>query len=254
MALSWSGETAELKSLIDYSRRFRIGLIAMTADRRQHARQGRRRGAGAAAGARGLPAQSRADHVLADAACARRRAGDRAAGKPRLHRDRFRHAASRRPARRACSNSCATSCTAATRCRSPARHARCRTRWWRCRPRASAASASPIAHGMLVGIITDGDLRRHMRPDLLDATVDEVMTRDPEDRARRSARQRGARSSQFVEDHRAVRRRRTQAGRHRAHARSAAHRRGVICPGCGAAWSGAERCTADPGPFQIQNS
>src|SRR5436309_8980421 len=32
MALSWSGETAELKNLIDYSRRFRIGLIAMTAE------------------------------------------------------------------------------------------------------------------------------------------------------------------------------------------------------------------------------
>src|ERR1700720_1148494 len=32
MALSWSGETAELKDLIDYSRRFRIGLVAMTAN------------------------------------------------------------------------------------------------------------------------------------------------------------------------------------------------------------------------------
>src|SRR3982074_1731541 len=31
MALSWSGETAELKDLIDYSRRFRIGLIGITA-------------------------------------------------------------------------------------------------------------------------------------------------------------------------------------------------------------------------------
>src|SRR5436305_11502957 len=31
VALSWSGETAELKDLIDYSRRFRIGLIAVTA-------------------------------------------------------------------------------------------------------------------------------------------------------------------------------------------------------------------------------
>jgi arabinose-5-phosphate isomerase len=31
LALSWSGETVELKSLIDYSRRFRIGLIAVTA-------------------------------------------------------------------------------------------------------------------------------------------------------------------------------------------------------------------------------
>src|SRR6266542_2619555 len=31
MALSWSGETAELKDLTDYSRRFKIGLIAVTA-------------------------------------------------------------------------------------------------------------------------------------------------------------------------------------------------------------------------------
>src|ERR1043166_24745 len=31
MAISWSGETAELKDLTDYSRRFRIGLIAVTA-------------------------------------------------------------------------------------------------------------------------------------------------------------------------------------------------------------------------------
>src|SRR5262245_50683864 len=30
MALSWSGETVELKDLTDYSRRFRIGLIAVT--------------------------------------------------------------------------------------------------------------------------------------------------------------------------------------------------------------------------------
>src|SRR6185503_8526794 len=32
MALSWSGETEELKALIDYSRRHRIPLIAVTAD------------------------------------------------------------------------------------------------------------------------------------------------------------------------------------------------------------------------------
>jgi arabinose-5-phosphate isomerase len=35
------------------------------------------------------------------------------------------------------------------------------------------------ARGNIVGIITDGDLRRQMRPDLLTATVDEVMTRNP---------------------------------------------------------------------------
>jgi arabinose-5-phosphate isomerase len=33
--------------------------------------------------------------------------------------------------------------------------------------------------GKLVGIITDGDLRRHMRPDLLAASVDEIMTTEP---------------------------------------------------------------------------
>src|SRR5690349_9260336 len=35
------------------------------------------------------------------------------------------------------------------------------------------------AQGKLVGIITDGDLRRHMRNDLLDSRVDAVMTKSP---------------------------------------------------------------------------
>jgi arabinose-5-phosphate isomerase len=35
------------------------------------------------------------------------------------------------------------------------------------------------AAGHLVGIITDGDLRRHMRPDLLEAFVEDVMTWGP---------------------------------------------------------------------------
>jgi arabinose-5-phosphate isomerase len=33
--------------------------------------------------------------------------------------------------------------------------------------------------GRLVGIITDGDLRRHMRSDLLEARVEAIMTRSP---------------------------------------------------------------------------
>ena len=33
--------------------------------------------------------------------------------------------------------------------------------------------------GEIAGIITDGDLRRHMRPDLMTAPVDEVMTKNP---------------------------------------------------------------------------
>ena len=35
------------------------------------------------------------------------------------------------------------------------------------------------ARGHVVGIVTDGDLRRHMRPDLMTALVDEVMTKNP---------------------------------------------------------------------------
>jgi arabinose-5-phosphate isomerase len=33
--------------------------------------------------------------------------------------------------------------------------------------------------GHIVGIVTDGDLRRHMRPDLMTALVDDIMTRNP---------------------------------------------------------------------------
>jgi arabinose-5-phosphate isomerase len=35
------------------------------------------------------------------------------------------------------------------------------------------------ARGHIVGIVTDGDLRRHMRPDLMTASVDDIMTRNP---------------------------------------------------------------------------
>jgi len=35
------------------------------------------------------------------------------------------------------------------------------------------------AEQRLVGIVTDGDMRRHMRPDLMDRPVTEVMTRSP---------------------------------------------------------------------------
>ncbi len=35
------------------------------------------------------------------------------------------------------------------------------------------------ARGHIIGIVTDGDLRRHMRSDLMTASVDEVMTKNP---------------------------------------------------------------------------
>ena len=106
--------------------------------------QDRRRGAGAAAGARGLPAQSGADHLLADAARARRRARHRAAGKPRLHGGRFRPAASGRQARHAAQDGARLHAHGRRRCRSRRSARACRTRSSRCRPRASAASASPM--------------------------------------------------------------------------------------------------------------
>ena len=86
IALSWSGEQPEMKNLVNYSSRFAIPLIAMTSQRRLLARRGRRHRAGAAESARGLSAQSGADHLVADAGCDRRRAGHRAARGPRLHR------------------------------------------------------------------------------------------------------------------------------------------------------------------------
>ena len=58
-------------------------------------------------------------------------------------------------------------------------HAKCRRRSSKYPPRASAASASSTARTALVGIITDGDLRRHMKSDLMDTPVAEVMTRSP---------------------------------------------------------------------------
>jgi arabinose-5-phosphate isomerase len=35
------------------------------------------------------------------------------------------------------------------------------------------------SRGQIVGIVTDGDLRRHMRPDLMTALVDDIMTKNP---------------------------------------------------------------------------
>ena len=46
--------------------------------------------------------------------------------------------------------------------------------------------------GKLAGVITDGDLRRHMRADLLQAPVDDIMTVIAENRATRPIGGRGA--------------------------------------------------------------
>ena len=68
------------------------------------------------------------------------------------------------------------------------------------------------ADGKLAGVITDGDLRRHMRDDLLQAPRRRSHDGVAENRPARSTGQRGAATPQFVEDHRAHRRRQ-RAGR-----------------------------------------
>ena len=110
LVLSWSGETVELRSLIDYSRRFRITLIAVTVSAESTLGKAADIVLAVAGSARSLPAQSDADDIDADAACAWRRARHRASGKPRLHGGRLRRVSSRRQARRGAGNSCATSC------------------------------------------------------------------------------------------------------------------------------------------------
>ena len=142
VAVSWSGETAELAAIVTYAKRFAIPADRDHRQRRQRARPRGRRPPVPAQGPGSLPERPRADHLDDDAARARRRAGDRAAGGQGLHRARFPAcsipAASSAPS----SPSCATSCTAASASRAFASGRGWRTPSSRCRRRASAASAS----------------------------------------------------------------------------------------------------------------
>ena len=70
------------------------------------------------------------------------------------------------------------------------------------------------AAGRLVGIVTDGDLRRHM-DGLLDRSVEAVMTRGAAHDRDHGPRLRGARGDERAEDHHALRHRprRARSGR-----------------------------------------
>ena len=204
----------------------------MTANAELDAGQDRRRGAGAAAGARGLPAQSGADHLLADAARARRRAGDRALGKPRLHRGRFRPAASRAASSARCSRRCASSCTRGESVPLAPLGTRMSDAILVMSTKGFGCVGITDARGKLVGIITDGDLRRHMRNNLLDARVDDVMTRAPKTVRPDQLISETLEMLNSTEGDRAVRGRGRQAGRRHPHPRSAARRRGVRRGSC----------------------
>jgi arabinose-5-phosphate isomerase len=178
MALSWSGETSELKDLIDYSRRFRIGLVAMTADRDSTLGK-------ASDVALVLPqAREACPHNLAPTTSSLMQLalgdalaiallesrsftavdfgllhpGGRLGTLLKFTRD-LMHSGESLPL-----VPLGTKMSGAV-------------------PDMSEKGFGCIGitdrGGNLVGIVTDGDLRRHMRSDLLDARVDDIMTRNP---------------------------------------------------------------------------
>ena len=178
IAMSWSGETAELKNLINYSRRFRIGLIAVTADAASTLGQ-------AADVALVLPqAREACPHNLAPTTSSLMQLALGDALAIALLESRGFTALDFRelhPGGRLGAALTFVRDLMHTGPEMPLKPIGTRmsdaivemsTKGWGCVGITDAA-------GHLVGIITDGDLRRHMRTDLLDAHVENVMTRGP---------------------------------------------------------------------------
>jgi len=178
VALSWSGESAELRSLIDYTRRFRIALIAVTA------------GGGSTLGKAAditlvLPeAREACPHNLAPTTSSLMQLalGDALAiallesrGFTALDFGVFHPAgklgAALKFARDLMHGGDGMPLVALGTRMSDAVVVMT--------GKGFGCVGITDAHGMLAGIITDGDLRRHMRPDLLSAKVEDVMTRNP---------------------------------------------------------------------------
>jgi arabinose-5-phosphate isomerase len=178
LALSWSGETSELKSLIDYSRRHRVGLIAMTAQANST-----------------LGKASDIALVLPDAreACPHNLAPTTSSLMQLALGDALAIALLES---RGFTASDFGLLHPAGRLGAMLKFVRDIMHAGEAMPLAKTGTPMSTAvvemsskgfgcigitdpHGMLVGIITDGDLRRHMRPDLLEAKVDDVMTASP---------------------------------------------------------------------------
>jgi arabinose-5-phosphate isomerase len=178
MALSWSGETVELTDLLDYSRRFRIGLIAVTA----HADSTLGKAADVAlilpqareacpynlAPTTSSLMQLALGDALAIALLERRgftaldfhtfHPGGRLGAKLKFV-GQIMHTGAEIPLV-PLGTAMADAIVVMT-------------------AKTFGCVGITDAGGRLVGIITDGDLRRHMRPDLLDTRVDEIMTPGP---------------------------------------------------------------------------
>jgi arabinose-5-phosphate isomerase len=178
MVLSWSGETAELKDLIDYSRRFRIGLIAITAAAQSTL-------AAAADVVLALPAAREAcPHNLAPTTSTLMQAalGD-ALAVALLESRGFTALDFRKlhPGGRlgAMLKFVGTVMHKGDAIPLVALGTIMANAVLEMSSKGFGCVGITDAKGNLTGIITDGDLRRHMRPDLLEARVEDVMTRSP---------------------------------------------------------------------------
>jgi arabinose-5-phosphate isomerase len=178
LALSWSGEQPEMKALISYAKRFRIPLIAMTAERDSTLSQ-------AADVALTLPkAREACPHNLAPTTSSLMMLalGDALAiallegrgftsvdfsvlhpggklGAMLKHISDIMHTGAAVPLK-----PLGTSMSEAL--------VEMTSKGFGC-------VGIIDARGAIVGIVTDGDLRRHMGPDLMTALVDDVMTKNP---------------------------------------------------------------------------
>ncbi len=178
IALSWSGETVELKNLLDYSRRFRIVLITMTADPDStlgrtadiilRLPQTREACPHNLAPTTSSLVQLALGDALAIALLENRgftaidfgllHPGGRLGAMMKFTRDLMRtgDAVPLSPLGALMADAIVEMSAKGVGC-----------------------VGITNSLGQLVGIITDGDLRRHMRPDLLEAHVDDIMTRNP---------------------------------------------------------------------------
>jgi arabinose-5-phosphate isomerase len=178
LALSWSGETAELKNLTDYSRRFRIGLIAMTANAESTL-------AKASDVALVMPeAREACPHNLAPTTSSLMQLALGDALAISLLESRgftavdfgLLHPGGRLGALlkfvRDIMHTGASIPLVPLGTRMSDAIIEMSTKGFGC-------VGIRDSRGQLVGVITDGDLRRHMRADLLDVLVEDVMTRNP---------------------------------------------------------------------------
>ncbi len=178
MALSWSGETAELKDLLDYSRRFRIGLIAVTA------KAGSTLGKAADVALLLPPAREACPHNLAPTTSSLMQLALGDALAIALLESRgftaidfgLLHPGGRLGALLKFARDVMRSGEAV-----PLVELGTKMSEGLIEMSSKGLGCVGIVGrgGKLVGVITDGDLRRNMRRDLLEATVDEIMTRSP---------------------------------------------------------------------------